>query len=113
MNSVKVSSWMTFAWTELDLKVFCFLLIQINTLGHQNLKRIFLFFLTTIHYVVKACTIYPMEYVCMCVCACVYCRYSSIYMYIFMHTLCVRVKEVVFYACHIYTAATSTKCLAN
>ena len=42
MNSVQVSSWMTFAWIKLDLKVLCFLLILINTLGHQNLKRFFL-----------------------------------------------------------------------
>ena len=42
MNSVKVSSWITFAWIKLDFKVLCFLLIQINTLGHQNLKKNFL-----------------------------------------------------------------------
>ena len=70
MNSVKVSSWMTFAWIKLDLKVLCFLLVQINTLGHQNLKR---FFLTTIHFV-KACTVYHVWSMCTCVCgaACVY-----------------------------------------
>ena len=94
MNSVKVSSWITFAWIKLDLKVLCFLLIQVNTLGHQNLKRIFLDYNTlcckSMHNV--SCMEYVYMCVCsyMCVCACVHCRYSSTHMYI-LCILCVYV----------------------
>jgi len=36
MNSVNVSSWMMFAWIKRDLKVLCFLLIQVNTLSSKS-----------------------------------------------------------------------------
>jgi len=69
MNSVKVSSWMIFAWIKYDLKVLCFLLIQINT-QDQNLKRTFLDYNTLC---CKACTMYHVWSMCTLVCVAAVC----------------------------------------